>query len=400
MKFFPHLEEAMLNRKEDKGSTAVRVARVWPSEASAELYDKRKNQIAGRCHRRSYFRMIGEQEQNKTDFRGLMKFFLGDVCEALVVDLTKAAGIHVANGVRIYSDDIQMSFELDLVVKDPTTNQGIIVENKSYSSFVKAQDLKAGKPALDNSIQALLYLNEVRTGAALKLWIQKCIEEKAKAEAAGDFQSRFAKFQYTPENVESLDDGPLIAKLVYEDRAECSTFEFEMAMWEDPFDGLHYPQIDGSIWKLFAVESVYERYKTLQAYWEAARDQAMYQLDSQGVREPPYEDKEAFDAYWERLGKELRNLPSSYWPPAEYEWSYSKDKIETLWKEGLLGKTKYNEYRTVLEGRNRKPRPLPRIGDWQCEWCNYLPKCAAVEYPQFADISYDLIQIDPLEEAA
>src|ERR1039457_4247613 len=66
MQVFTLIDEAML-AQESREAYYSRTPRVWPSEASAELFDKREAGIAGGCHRKSYFRMTGEPPTNQID---------------------------------------------------------------------------------------------------------------------------------------------------------------------------------------------------------------------------------------------------------------------------------------------------------------------------------------------
>jgi hypothetical protein len=141
-------------------------------------------------------------------------------------------------------------------------------------------------------------------------------------------------------------------------------------------------------WKTFTVESIYERYKTLQNYWYVARTEAERRLDAKGVTPPPTlrlvrgpndpipenqvlteEQKKAEEDFIIRLEKETASLPPEFWPPAEYQWSYSADKIEKLFQRGLLGKTRYTDWK-------KKKLGADRIGDWQC--CPFKKMCVPV----------------------
>ena len=66
MQVFTLIDKAML-AQESREAYYSRTPRVWPSEASAELFDTREAGIAGGCHRKSYFRMTGEPPSNQID---------------------------------------------------------------------------------------------------------------------------------------------------------------------------------------------------------------------------------------------------------------------------------------------------------------------------------------------
>src|ERR1019366_3489612 len=117
MQVFPLIDKAML-AQESREPYYCRTPRVWPSEASAELFDKREAGIAGGCHRKSYFRMTGEPPSNQIDIVAARRFRTGRAMELDIINLAKDAGIFVAAGVRYHVADIDLPLELDLVVRD------------------------------------------------------------------------------------------------------------------------------------------------------------------------------------------------------------------------------------------------------------------------------------------
>ena len=74
--------------------------RLWPSSASATLYDQTESQCVGKCHRAEIFKMTGEPQTNPSNEVSARRFRMGRACEADVIQLAKDAGIFVASGVR------------------------------------------------------------------------------------------------------------------------------------------------------------------------------------------------------------------------------------------------------------------------------------------------------------
>jgi hypothetical protein len=143
------------------------------------------------------------------------------------------------------------------------------------------QIIKEGKPKLENIMQICLYLLEIKNGKKLKEIIKAGVEEKIKT---GGTRNRI---DANMELVDSIDDGCVGAKLVYVTRDTCDRKEFDITIEED-FDGSSYPCIDGMMWKIFTVESIYERYKTLQKFWYVARNEAVRRLAAKGIHPPPH----------------------------------------------------------------------------------------------------------------
>jgi hypothetical protein len=398
-----HFIDKALVEAESRSEYASLEPRVWPSEASADAFDKRQSDIVGKCHRSSYFRLIGEPVANTTTPTAARRFRMGRACEADITALAVDAGIHVANGVRCFVPAIILPFELDLVVLDPDTKQGIIAENKSIYGRWSAMDLNSGKPKIEAVMQLCLYLNEVRTGARLKELI------KANWKTRNDLDAQLEKIQetdrtltsmeaehilsqlrrnrieVTQDNLDKLDDGPIAGKLTYESRDDCNTWEFDVGIYEDELDGLHYPQVDGQPWKLFTLESVYQRYATLQGFWYRAREAAQQRLASKGINPPDDMQSRDGKTYLDRLADEVRQLPPSFWPPAEYQLRYSDDKINMLFNEGLISKTKFGNWQKQKQGSET-------IGDWHCAYCNFKSRCVSVEYPELRHLALDLMQ--------
>src|SRR5208337_1420629 len=200
------------------------------------------------------------------------------------------------------------------------------------------------------------------------------------------------------------------AKLVYISRDECARKEFDITIQED-FDGSNYPCIDGMMWKIFTVESIYERFKTLQNYWFIARAEAERRLAAKGVVAPPTlrlvrghgdqpadhdeprtdEEKAAEQDYLTRLERETASLPIDKWaPPAEYQWAYPPEKIELLNNRQLLGKKRYEDWK-------KKKKGADRIGDWQCLYCPFKKMCVPLQNPQWAYLLYDMTDMLPVE---
>jgi hypothetical protein len=214
--------------------------------------------------------------------------------------------------------------------------------------------------------------------------------------------------------VATIDDGPVGAKLTYISRDECERREFDISIAKD-FDGFHYPVVDKIPKKIFTIESIYERYKTLQGYWFQARLEGVNRLEAKGIFPPDTvelvlspgdvsrsltdghklgpEELKAELEYYTKLEKEVRGLPAEFWPPAEYEWSYSPEKIEQMFTAGEISKTKYNNYK--LPKTSKSKAKLTRIGDFQCSYCAFQGLCLPQQKPEMA---YQIFDLSNLEE--
>jgi hypothetical protein len=407
--------DATVVAQEGREPKASRSPAVWPSEASADRIDKTEGPIVGACHRKSFGRMVGWLVTNQIDPVGAWRFITGRLIENHLTGLAQATepGIYIASGVRHFVPDIYLPFELDLVVKDPETNRGWIVECKTIYGYMAGKSIMTeGKPKLDHIMQASLYLLEIKNGKRMKEIINAGFAERlaaeAKAKAEGKEPPHRNRIEANLDRMKDMSDDPIGAKLVYISRDECQRKEFDITIEED-FDGSTYPCIDGMMWKIFTVESIYERYRTLQNYWYVARAEAERRLEARGVTCPPTlrlvrgpgdlpsqeegltdEQKKAEADYLTRLERETASLGVEFWAPAEYQWAYPPDKIELLHQRGLLGKKRYEDWK-------KKKKGADRIGDWQCLYCPFKKVCVPHQNPSWAYQIYDMDAMLPVE---
>ena len=398
---FDYIDTALVKQESHDARTS-NVPAVWPSEASANRIDRTVCNIYGACMRKSYYRMTGIPITNQVDPIGAWRWVTGRLIEGTLVDLARSTDpmIYAANGVRTFVEEFYMPLELDLVVVDPKDRKGWICECKTYYGYMAAKDIKSGKPKIENVMQTVLYLNEVRNGAKLKQLIKEGLADKEDVNS----KSSRNRIEAQLDIVEQIDDGEIGAKLVYIARDDCARTEFTIGIAED-FDGAHYPVIDGQMWKIFTVESIYERFRTLQNYWFLARQEGVNRLKAKGI-EPPTSlnlvlvrgdtagnaelvdiEKDANKKYLDLLAEEVRLLPDTFLPPAEYDWSYSATKIETLAASGEIGKVKYQDWKKKKLGKDK-------IGDWQCAYCPYKSTCIPKQNPNWSYQLYDITSME------
>ena len=124
--------------------------------------------------------------------------------------------------------------------------------------------------------------------------------------------------------------------------------------------------------------------------------EAKKRLEARGVLEPePAEgfcvpedrvDQKALAKYWEAVRQEIAQLPDDFLPSADFEYRYSAEKIEVLYKKGAIGKKKYADW--------KKTGSI--VGAWQCRYCAHKLACITKTYP---DLRFMLLQgAVPVEE--
>ena len=384
-RIFEFLDDALI--KAEVGTPhASRTPAVWPSEASALRVDRSQWNIVGKCHLAAFYRMIGMPITNPPDAISAWKWIIGRSVEEHLTDQAKKAGVYVAEGVKHWIPDVGLSIEMDVISLDPATNDPYIVECKSFAGYFAAKEIMTeNRPKLENLIQVAIYLVEARDGKHLKEIILKSLADRVVLDTKkADLADKGIEFNHRNRSKANLDvlsqmtDAPVKGKLVYVDRADAGRKEFTIEIFTD-FDGSHYPMVDGVPFKVFTIESIYHRYKTLQTYWFAARAEAVRRLAEKGVKPPkgmplvldPRDVQEntepriltkaqrtSEEAYLRQLEEAVRALPPDpFFPKPEYEWSYSPERIDQLFEAKAIGKTKYTKY---------KKDQIQRIGDWQC----------------------------------
>jgi hypothetical protein len=417
---FSYLDPALVSTE----SSTVRASKTpafWPSGASAERIDKSLFPIFGTCQRKEVYRMIGwPMSAGSTSAESAWKWVVGRAVEEKLTDLTKVQSsktglehIFIANGVRLYISEFYLPIEIDLIVRDPKTNKGWVIECKTYDGYYKEKQIeKEKKPSEENLIQACIYIWETQNGAKLKSLIKESLAEKVLLDkkqeeslGTGKIFTHRNRCEADLEKLELLNDGPLGCKLVYISRGALTRTEFDIEIMQD-MDGFHYPMVNGMPYKLFTIESIYDRFRTGQNYWFRMRQEAVERLSKKGVnppdsvqlvlnrgdisasqtttRELSKEEWSAEKSYYDQLEAEVRSLPEEFFPAPEYEWSYSKDRVEELYKAKSLSKKAYENFTKTGE----------RVGDWHCSFCPYAKMgCVAKQRPELNYIAYDFANI-------
>jgi hypothetical protein len=420
-KVFNYIDQAIIV-DETSAVYASKTPAVWPSEASVNRIDKSLFNIFGGCHRKSFYRMIGWPKREETSADSPWKWIVGRAVEDKVTDLAKIETkdidkIYVANGVRLFVEDVYLPIEMDVIVRDPETHRGWIVECKTYDGYYAEKQIeKEQRPKEENLIQACIYLLETKNGERLKHLVRESIAERAKLDEQNIVRRQRGEKVREHRNrieadlrmLESLDDGPLGCKLIYISRGSCTRNEFDIEIMED-FDGFHYPMVNGEPYKIFTIESIYERFRTLQNFWFRARTEAVDRLEEKGIDPPDTvqlvlsrgdmgtshtelrdlskEEWALEKRYYELLEAEVRALPESFFPRPEYEWSYSPERIEDLFAAKQIPKGKYKDY---------KDGKINRLGDWQCGWCPFAATgCISKQRP---DLVYQVFDFANLPE--
>lgn len=401
-KVFDYIDKALVAR-ESRSPRPSRSPSVWPSESSAIPFDQSIQKIVGKCHRASYWRMIGKEVSQQIDTLGAMRFTMGRAVEHEMEVLAKQGGIWAASGVRTFIPDIYLPIELDLILVDPDTKQGYIGENKSISSnpYAVKEIITGRTPKTDHTMQLALYLLEIKTGKNLKKLIYDGVLDRLRdPETAAKRRNRI---EADLKKVDMMSDGPLRAKLLYETREGDAKTEFDLDVVEN-FDGLHYLEIDGQEKRDFSVESIYERFRILQGYWFRAMEEAKKRLASR-KKDPMIEPEDKPDEqmtpadlaleqkYFTELNKEVLALPPKFLPPAEYEFAWGAEKVEKAYQKGIVSKSKYEGWKKGHKGKER-------IGDWQCAYCSHRNDCLALENPSKVYLVQDIHAALDEEEAA
>lgn len=284
-----------------------------PTEAGVKVYDpirKEERQI-GKCSRATYFRLKGLDVEIQYSAKEQIRNEVGKQVELTLVNYWKEMGIYIDSEVKFFGDidGIPISGELDCVLEEPETGLRYIAEEKTIYGYYAAKEIFGNKttlpkPKVSHALQALIYLYYFKYFAKSSARLNYAL--LFYVERGDGEHSHF--YLDIEEEVQVLDGQEYIVH-----RPSYTYFTNHHAPTK-----VKYP---------FTMEQVIENYRYVQGFLEG-------------------------------------EIP----PDREYEYSYSPEIIETLYKAGEIAETKYQEWK-----RAKKKKPL--IGAWPCSYCPYLDIC-------------------------
>lgn len=200
----------------------------YPSEASVKWTDRYGiERVAGQCLRAAWLRATGKGIPASFDAYTQWIFSLGKAVEEILVEQWKQMGIWVANNVKFYDKEKNISGELDVVVRD-TEGKLVCCEIKSFSGYNATKEIMgnksvAGHPKTSQLLQCLIYV---------------------------DLCQKLGILDY--------------AKLVYYSRDSALRREFDVVLIDE--GDTKRPVIDGAIDYRFTMKDIYKRYEELDEY--------------------------------------------------------------------------------------------------------------------------------------
>lgn len=115
-------------------------------------------------------------------------------------------------------------------------------------------------------------------------------------------------------------------RIVYFDRGGDKRCTFKIELHRE--GNITYPKVEGTVIRSFTVNDILARYQELRQYVE-----------------------------------------TNTVPGTDFELRYPDAKVEDFWKKGKVAKTKYEAWKKGKLKANEK------IGDWECNYCNYKDTC-------------------------
>jgi len=209
-----------------------RGSHFYPSEASVKFTDLHGiERVEGSCLRQQYYRITGEGASSGTDPYSQWIFALGSGVEQILIEQWKQMGIWVANSVRFYDKEHNISGELDAVLIDPENGQLFGVEVKSFYGYYAKKSIcgdkkNEGRPKGSQLLQCLIYV---------------------------DLCKKLGIIDYF--------------KMIYYARDSADRAEFDINISVQA-DGKRYPSINGVIDYRFEIDDIYIRYAELETYLE------------------------------------------------------------------------------------------------------------------------------------
>lgn len=198
----------------------------WPSESSAVGKDGKPR---GACLRSNWYRLSAKElglvalpTKPSTRWAGE----LGKAVEKLLIEQWKQMGIWVDNSIKFYDAENNISGEIDCIVRNPETNQLLVIENKTFWNYQATKEIvgntwQKGKPKDQHLMQLMIYLDQLKG---------------------------------------QIDEG----RLTYEARDSAKKAEFVIKLREK--NGETFALVDGTLYTDFSLEDVYRRFRELKQY--------------------------------------------------------------------------------------------------------------------------------------
>jgi hypothetical protein len=302
---------------------------LWPSSATAIV----DGEILGKCRRQSYFRfardsyyfdkkyehlepLVDVVEANKLPPNKYLRWIWiqGELYEEYCVNMAKESGVFIAGQTSVYIPGYNISGKIDLIVINPQTTKMHIVEVKSVYGFNANSVLGTEAQHKKNLI------GTPRDSHLMQLGIYQ--------------------WWYANNNEEF---GPGLLTYGARDTGRYAEYLVTVEKGEDDLDYIFYqghtPVTTEKVNSGITIQSILEGYKIV--------------ADS--------------------VNAETISIP-----PADFELSYSQEKIDQLYEQGLLSKTDTTQYekrkKQLEEGKKRVVKAVEK-GDWQCRFCDYKNIC-------------------------
>lgn len=194
----------------------------YPSEASISFINEfGENEVVGDCHRKSYWKRAGEKATNTISAPAQRKMDFGNYLHDLEVNYYKKARIYVADEVRFWNKEKQVSGRVDAFVMLDGNLVGVEIKSiYEYYGRMGVIDCPRGvvfAPKKEHVMQVMLYL---------------------------DYFKEVSLF-----------------KISYIDRGSAASAEHDIRLNSDGC-----PVVNGKTWEWLTLAGIYERFAVLKQY--------------------------------------------------------------------------------------------------------------------------------------
>lgn len=224
------------------GFRMPRKPHLYPSEASVRIEDTDGSiKTVGGCQRASWLRLAGTKAE-PMDARGTWIVTQGKIIEQALIERWKEMGIWVANNVKFYWPEYNVSGEMDAILIEPETGDLFGVEVKTFYGYNAGKEIfgnrsQSGFPKLNQLLQTLIYTYYLR-----------------------DKLKYFKLVYFARDDVRRREFNISLARETPAPGQEQNVFDF------DGTGDIWWPVIDGVIYKQFSVNDILERYSELREY--------------------------------------------------------------------------------------------------------------------------------------
>lgn len=290
-------------KKNLEAANPIKTNRIFAhTPSSAMCYSALDNTPVGTCIRSAYMGIKQYPPSNPMGIYVRMTTEAGKLWESWLINQYKEMGIYISHSAKLYDETNNMSGEIDIVHMNPLTDEIEITECKQYNGS-------------NFYAQMSLVGSKTQRPTPKDSHLLQCFDYLIMCRNTGH------NIKYN--------------NLLYIDRS-CGSYQNNFQF------------------RISLFTNVNNQVNPLVEYFDSEGNVQSY-IDTRITEKAVLEKNSMLETF----------LENDLLPPRDYELSYTKDKIDLLFKMKHISAAKYNKW---------KEDPVKnKIGDWNCTYCPYGP---------------------------